>query len=381
VLRFVIIAGEASGDLLAGGLVEALRDRYPDAHFEGVTGPKMEQAGVTSWGDYQQLAVMGLFEVIKHLPRILKLKRNIERRLAENPPDVFIGIDAPDFNLRVERFARRAGIPTVQYVCPSVWAWRQSRVNTIRACCDLVLCLLPFEKNFLEQHQVKARFVGHPLADEIVAEPEPLAARQRLQLAPEGLYVALLPGSRMGEVKYIGPAFIDAAKWLLEQQSGLRFMVAAATPAIEHFMSKRLAEAGLQSAVQIFSGNTRDVVSAADTVLLASGTATLETMLAGRPMVVAYKVFPLTAWLLRKSGIVKIERFALPNLLADAALVPEILQEEATGPNLGAAVLEHLRDPGVRTAMTDRFAELGGLLQRNASVEAATGIAQLIDKS
>jgi lipid-A-disaccharide synthase len=244
-----------------------------------------------------------------------------------------------------------------------------------------VLCLLPFEKDFLEQHQVSARFVGHPMADEIVAEPEPLAARQRLQLAPEGQYVALLPGSRMGEVKYIGPAFIDAAKWLLEQQPELRFMVAAATPTIERFMSEKLAEAGLQSSVQIFSDNTRDVMGAADTVLLASGTATLETMLVGRPMVVAYKVLPLTAWLLRKSGIVKIERFALPNLLADAALVPEILQEEATGPNLGAAVLEHLRDAGVRTAMTDRFAELGGLLRRNASVEAATGVAQLIDKS
>jgi lipid-A-disaccharide synthase len=379
--RFVIIAGEASGDILAGGLVDALREIYPDAQFEGITGPRMQQAGVHSWGGFQQLAIMGLFEVIRHLPRLWKLKRDIERRLAANPPDVFIGIDAPDFNLRIERYARKAGIATVHYVCPSVWAWRQSRVKTIRACCDLVLCLLPFESSFLEQHQVRSRFVGHPLADEIKAEPDAVSARHRLTLPAESNYVALLPGSRMGEVKYLGPAFVEAAQWLHERKPELRFLVAAANPAISQVMASLVAKAGLQSAVDIISGDTLDVMMAADSVLLASGTATLETMLVGRPMVVSYKVFPLTAWLLRNSGIVKIERFALPNLLADAELVPEILQEEATGPRLGAAVLAQLEDPELRAAMTGHFARLGELLRRNASIEAAQGVAQLIDKS
>jgi lipid-A-disaccharide synthase len=379
--RFVIIAGEASGDILAGGLVDALREIYPDAQFEGITGPRMKQAGVHSWGGFQQLAIMGLFEVIRHLPRLWKLKRDIERRLAANPPDVFIGIDAPDFNLRIERYARKAGIATVHYVCPSVWAWRQSRVKTIRACCDLVLCLLPFESSFLEQHQVRSRFVGHPLADEIKAEPDAVSARHRLTLPAESNYVALLPGSRMGEVKYLGPAFVEAAQWLHERKPELRFLVAAANPAISQVMASLVAKAGLQSAVDIISGDTLDVMMAADSVLLASGTATLETMLIGRPMVVSYKVFPLTAWLLRNSRIVKIERFALPNLLADAELVPEILQEEATGPRLGAAILEQLEDPELRVAMTGHFARLGELLRRNASTEAARGVAQLIDKS
>jgi lipid-A-disaccharide synthase len=377
--RFVIIAGEASGDQLASGLIHSLRKRYPDAEFEGITGAKMRAAGCESWGDVQQLAVMGIFEVVRHLPRLWRLNREIQQRLLANPPDVFVGIDAPDFNLRLERFARGAGIPTVHYVCPSVWAWRPRRVKKIRAACDLVLCLLPFEPGFLHKHNVPALFVGHPLADEIDTPPARDAAREKLQLPLSGKLVALLPGSRMGEVAYLGPAFVDAAVWLLHQRPQLRFIVPAATPAIQAAMHNLIDKAGMQAQITVVEGHARDAMAAADSVLLASGTATLETMLVQRSMVVAYKVFWLTAWLLRKSGIVTIERFSLPNLLADAEIVPEILQEDATGSRLGEAVLQQLEMGEETRALVQRFRELGAILRRDANEQAAKGIAQLID--
>ena len=322
---------------------------------------------------------MGIFEVVRHLPRLWRLKRHIQQRLVANPPDVFIGVDAPDFNLRLERFARDAGIPTVHYVCPSVWAWRPGRVKKIRAACDLVLCLLPFEPGFLHEHDVPALFVGHPLADEIDSPPARDVARQRLRLPPSGKLIALLPGSRMGEVTYLGPAFVDAAVWLLRQQPQFRFIVPAATPAIQAAMQGLIDQAGKQAEIINVEGQARDAMAAADCVLLASGTATLETMLMQRPMVVAYKVFWLTAWLLRKSGMVTIRRFSLPNLLADAEIVPEILQEEATGSRLGEAVLQQLQAGEEAHALIQRFGELGATLRRDASDQSAKGIAQLID--
>jgi lipid-A-disaccharide synthase len=378
--RIVIITGEASGDQLGGGLIDALRKRYPDAVFEGLTGPRMRSAGCHSWGDYEQLAIMGLFEVIRHIPRLLRLKRDLLQRLLADPPDLLIGIDAPDFNLRLERAARAAGIPTVHYVCPSVWAWCSGRVKTLQASCDLVLCLLPFEGAFLEQHGVAAKFVGHPLADEIAVAPKQSDARAALGLGGGDL-VALLPGSRMGEVKYLGPAFIQAAVWLRQKMPDLRFVVPAASSAIREAMQAEAKTAGLDAAVTIFDGRAREVMAAADSVLLASGTATLETMLVRRPMVVAYKVFWLTAWLLRKSGLVKVDRFSLPNLLADDTVVPEILQEDATGPILGAAVLNQLKNPEVTHDMVSRFEALSGKLRCDASEQAAAGVQELLEQS
>jgi lipid-A-disaccharide synthase len=377
--RIVIITGEASGDQLGGGLIDALRRRYPDAVFEGLTGPRMRAAGCQSWGDYEQLAIMGLFEVIRHIPRVLRLKRHLMQRLLADPPDLLIGIDAPDFNLRLERAAREAGIPTVHYVCPSVWAWRSGRVKTLQASCDLVLCLLPFEGAFLEEHGVAAKFVGHPLADEIAVAPDQTDARVSLGLAAGDL-VALLPGSRMGEVKYLGPAFMQAAVWLRQRLPDLQFAIPAASPAIRNAMQTETDAAGLGSAVTIVDGRAREVMAAADSVLLASGTATLETMLVRRPMVVAYKVFWLTAWLLRKSGLVKVDRFSLPNLLADAKLVPEILQEEATGSILGAAVLNQLQNPQVTHDMVNQFEDLAGMLRCDASEQAAAGVQELLEQ-
>jgi len=378
--RIVIVAGEASGDQLGGGLVRALRQHFPDAIIEGITGPEMEAAGCRTWGSYEQLAVMGLVEVLGHLPRIMRLKKSLEERILASPPDVFIGIDAPDFNLRVEKKLRKNGIKTIHYVCPSVWAWRSSRVKTIRAACDLVLCLLPFEKEFLNEHGVQGVFTGHSMADDIVPLADRSAARQRLNI-DEAEVVGVLPGSRMGEMKYLGPAFIDAARWLVDRRPALRFVVPAARPRIRAGMEKLIAEAGLQQHFTVLDGQARDVMQAADVVLLASGTATLETMLVGRPMVVSYKVSALTAWLLRNSGLVNIERFSLPNLLADSELVPEILQEDATGPKLGAAVLNWLEHPDERGEVEARFVELGALLRKDASRTAAAAVADLLNKA
>jgi len=375
--RIVFIAGEASGDQLGRGLIEALRSRFPDAVFEGITGPQMRAAGCESWGDYDQLAVMGLFEVIKHLPRLLRLKKDLVERLRQDPPDVLIGIDAPDFNLRLEKLARGIGIPTVHYVCPSVWAWRQSRVKTIRKSCDLVLCLLPFERDFVAKHDVNACFVGHPLADEIPAEIDQQAARDKFSLGP-GPVVALLPGSRVGELERLGDVFLEAASWLRERLPDVTFISAAASAKTGRLFQQQIDNAGLGSHVQLETGQVRDVMAAADAVLVASGTATLETMLMQRPMVVAYKIAPLTAWLARATRILKIDFFSMPNLLAGRELVPEILQEEVTGAALGQALLAQLQDGEERTALLSEFRELGSMLRKSASERGAEAVANLL---
>jgi lipid-A-disaccharide synthase len=380
--RIVIIAGEASGDQLGRGLIEALRERFPDAVFAGVTGPGMRAAGCETWADYSPLAVMGLFEVLRHLPRLYRFKRDLQRRLLSNPPDVLIGIDAPDFNLRLEKFARKAGIPTVHYVCPSVWAWRQSRVNVLKEACDLVLCLLPFERDFVVEHGVNACFVGHPLADEIGAADSDEASRSKaraslgLSAAP---VVALLPGSRAGELKYMGPAFLDAARWIRDHMPQVQFVSPAASAGTKAIFDSQSRLAGMDAVVRVVSGQSRQVLAAADAVLLSSGTATLETMLFMRPMVVAYRVAPLTAWLLRASRIVKIRLFSLPNLLAAKQLVPEFIQEQVVGPALGAAMLELLQREEVRNSQLHEFERLGALLRQSASRRAAAAVTELLE--
>jgi lipid-A-disaccharide synthase len=361
--------------MLARGLIDAIRVRVPDAEFVGITGPQMRAAGCASWGDYEQLALMGLVEIIQHVPRLLGLLRELRGRLASERPDLYIGIDAPDFNLRLAPQARSLGIPTVQYVCPSVWAWRQGRVKGIRRACDRVLCLLPFEQAFLEANQVPATFVGHPLADEIARPREQAGARQSLGLGA-GRTVALLPGSRKGEVHYLGPVFLDAAAWLLDRDPQLSFVAAAASAGVARMLAEQAAVRGMADVIDIREGVTREVIAAADAVLLASGTATLETMLLGRPMVVAYKVNPLTAWLARR--LVKTEFAALPNLLAGAELVPEYLQEAAVGPELGAAVWRWLDREQDTAGLLLRFAELGAQLRRGANERAAAAVLEVL---
>ncbi|MDP7094167.1 MAG: lipid-A-disaccharide synthase [Gammaproteobacteria bacterium] len=375
-LKIVIIAGEASGDALAGGLIRELRRIYPEASFAGVTGSSMRREGCESWGDIEQLAVMGLLEVIRHLPRIRRLKRAIEDRLRADPPDILIGVDAPDFNLRIEKHARSLGIRTVQYVCPSVWAWRSGRVKTIREACDHVLCLLPIEPGFLEEHGIEATFVGHPLADQIAGDNDKSASRHALGLQ-DGPIVALLPGSRRAEIERLGRVFLQAAEQVRENDASVSFVVAAASPKIARLIEAQCEGSKLGDSLRVVSSRTREVISAADTVLVTSGTATLETMLLHRPMVVAYRFAPFTAWFL-KSFMLNIERFSLPNILANDDLVPEYLQGEASAPALGAAVLEQLRDETGCNRMVARFRELADQMRCSADERAAAAIANVL---
>lgn len=316
---------------------------------------------------------MGLFEVIGHLPRLLRIKSDIQRRLLSDPPDALLGIDAPDFNLRVEAVARHAGIPTVHYVCPSVWAWRESRVHTIRKACDRVLCLLPFEAQFLGRHGIDGRFVGHPLADEIGTRTDRVEARRELGIG-DGPVVAVLPGSRDGEVGRIGPAFAQAADWIANRKPGVRFAVPAATPALRKIIETQFDRFAPGRDVVIVDGRSHDVLAACDVALLASGTVTLEAMLLRRPMIVAYKLAPLTYFVGRALRLIKVDYMSLPNLLADAPLVPEFLQNEATPEALGAGVLDLLNSPDGCADLVKSFGELHDRIRRSAGERSAAEV-------
>ncbi len=373
--RIAVIAGEPSGDQLGAGLIEALRARRPDLRVEGIAGPRMQAAGCIAWREADELAVMGLAEVIRHLPRLRRIIRDTRQRLLADPPDVLVGIDAPDFNLRVEPAARRAGIPTVHYVSPSVWAWRQGRVRVLRRACDRVLCLLPFEPDFLEEHGVAATFVGHPLADEIPAGMDPSESRQRLGLTA-GTVVGLLPGSRHGELARMGPVFAATAARLANQIDGIEFAAPMATPVLREQFQRTISEHASGALIRLFDGQVREVLAASDAVLVTSGTATLETMLVNRPMVVAYRLAPLTWHLLRWSGLIRVPHIALPNLLAGHRVVPELIQHEASPQRLGDELLALLDDGDRRAGITAEFELLRGVLRRSASERAADAVLQ-----
>lgn len=376
-MRVGIVAGELSGDLLGAGLMRELSVLYPDARFEGVGGDRMLAQGLDCRYPMEKLSVMGLVEVLRHLPELLLIRGRLARLWLRDPPDVFVGIDAPDFNLGLEERLRRAGIPTVHYVSPTVWAWRQGRVKQIRRAIDLMLSIFPFETAFFEQHNVPVRFVGHPLADEIPMEPDRDAARTTLGLPPgPALVVAVLPGSRMSEVEKLGPLFLDTVTWLHGQRSDVAYIVPCATPRIRARMEALLADHPSAPPVRLVSGGARDCMTAANAVLLASGTATLETMLHQRPMVVAYKVSRLTGWLARR--LVQVPYFAMPNLIAGRKLVDEFAQEDARVDTLGPAMLSLLDDQEQRTALMQAFRDLHDQLRRNASREAALSVARLV---
>lgn len=377
-MHIALVAGELSGDLLGAGLIAALKARYPQARFTGIGGPEMIAQGLLSLVPLERLAVMGLVEVLHHLPELFRIRRQLHQRLIADRPDVFIGIDAPDFNLGLERRLRVRGIPTVHYVSPSVWAWRPWRVRKIARAVDLVLTLFPFEAAFYEQHGVPVRYVGHPLADKIPLHSDARAARQQLSLAlPTGArIVALLPGSRRGEVSRLAPLFLDTARWLYTQRPDMHFLIPAATPQLYAVLEALQSEYAPDLPLTLIQGRSRAVMAAADSVLLASGTATLEAMLFKRPMVAAYRVAPITAWLARR--LVTTRYFALPNLLAGRELVPEFLQEAATVPHLGAAVLRWLDDAAASEKLMAIFAGLHVQLRRNASEQAATAIMALL---
>ncbi|PPS34694.1 lipid-A-disaccharide synthase [Pseudomonas amygdali pv. morsprunorum] len=373
-LCIALVAGEASGDILGSGLMRALKVRHPDIRFIGVGGPLMEAEGMQSYFPMERLSVMGLVEVLGRLRELLARRKLLVQTLINEKPDVFIGIDAPDFTLNIELQLRRAGIKTVHYVSPSVWAWRQKRVLKIREGCDLMLTLLPFEARFYEEKGVPVRFVGHPLADTIPLESDRAAARAGLGLAQEAPVVALMPGSRGGEVGRLGGLFFDAAELLLSQRPGLRFVLPCASPQRRAQVEQLLQ--GRNLPVTLLDGQSHVALAACDAVLIASGTATLEALLYKRPMVVAYRLAPLTFWILKR--MVKSPYVSLPNLLAQRLLVPELLQDDAT-PEVLARTLLPLIDDG--QAQTAGFNAIHRILRRDASNQAADAVLSLLGQS
>jgi lipid-A-disaccharide synthase len=377
-LRVGLVAGEASGDTLGADLIGALRRDAPNAQFFGIAGPKMQAAGCESWESSESLAVMGLFEVLRHLPRLLRLRASIRARLLSAKPDVFVGIDAPEFNLRLARDLRAAGIPTVQYVSPQVWAWRQSRARTIHESVDLVLCLLPFEKRFYDEHGMRAEFVGHPLADAIPMAVDREAARRSLKIDSNAAVVALLPGSRRGEVGRLAREFVATAHWLAAQRPQLVFVAPMASAAARQIFSEALERHAPGLQVHLTEGGAQTALIASDVVMVASGTASLEAALCKRPMVVVYRLGAMTAWLLRRLNLVKAKFFAQPNLLADRRVVGEYFQEEIVPESIGAELLMWLDDAERRSGLEREFARIHVELRRDAGTRAAQAIAKLL---
>ncbi|HWX69369.1 MAG TPA: lipid-A-disaccharide synthase [Steroidobacteraceae bacterium] len=373
-LRVGIVAGEHSGDQLGAALIAALRERVPGVQCFGVAGPKMIAEGCEAWAPSEELAVMGLTEVLRHLPRLLRLRGELWRRFSAARPDVFVGIDAPEFNLPLARRLKRARLRTVQYVSPQVWAWRRGRVRTIGASCDLVLCLLPFETDFYQQHGVPAVFVGHPLADEIPLSVDREGARRALRLDPLTPVIALLPGSRIGEVARLAAPFAAAAARIAARHPNWQFVAPMASAATREAFVREIAQVPGAPVIQLEEGEAQRVLAACDGALVASGTATLETLLTGRPMVVAYRVSAPTAFLLRTLKLVKVRYFSQPNLLAGRHLVPEFFQEQVQGAALGDALLKELEDRNHVRELLDEFAAVHRSLRRGGAARAAEAI-------
>ena len=377
-LRIGIVAGESSGDQLGAALIGALRERVPGVQCFGVAGPKMIGAGCEAWAHAEELAVMGFTEVLPHLPRILRLRAELTRRFLSMRPDVFVGIDAPTFNLGVARRLKDQGIRTVQYVAPQVWAWRQGRVRKIGRACDLVLCLLPFETGFYSGHGVRAVFVGHPLADQIPLEVDREAARRALGIEAAAGVVALLPGSRVGEVERLGGDFVEAAAWLAARRPGMRFLAPMATARAREAFERKLAEVADKPDIVLLEGQAQRALAACDAAIVASGTATLETLLTRRPMVVAYRLGALTAFLLRRLRLVKVPYFSQPNLLVGRSLVPELVQEGVSGEALGSALLARLGDEAYREELSREFESVHRRLRVGGAGRAAEAILECI---
>ena len=379
-MRIALVAGEASGDLLGAGLIRQLRLRYPEASFAGIGGPLMRAEGMDTWNDCSELSIMGLAEVLRHLPRLLRLRRELRHRLLDWKPDVFVGIDAPDFNLGLERALKKAGIRTVHYVSPSVWAWREGRAASIGRSADLVLCLFPIEPAIYARHGIDARFVGHPLADVFPLHPDSSLARRELSLAAEGPILALLPGSRLGEIRRLLPTFLAAAKQLETQLPGLVVLIPAANDLCREKIREQLAGAALSN-VRLLDGQAHQAMIASDVVLLASGTAALEAMLAKRPMVVGYRISALTYRIVMMLGLMNINRYSLPNVLANEPIVPELMQGDCTAENLVEAVMVWFRDPEARATLQPRYQAIHERLRGDASVTAAAAVAQLLERA
>ncbi len=374
-MRVVITAGEASGDQLGAGLIQAIKARRPDATFQGIAGPKMQAAGCESFYPMERLSVIGLFEAFGRFAEVIPMRRRLAKRLIADPPDVLVGVDAPDFNLSLELMLKRAGVPTLHYVSPSVWAWRRYRVKKIARAVDRMLVLFPFESEFYRQRDVPVSFVGHPMADEIPMHSDTVAARRAVGLPEDGEWVALLPGSRVSEVRFLAEPLAQTAAWLAQRRPGLRFVAPLVDAATRSLFQAAVQRYASDLSIHIVDGQARDAMAAADAVLAASGTATLEALLLKRPMVITYKTLPLT-WIIGRR-MLHVEHVGLPNLLAGEALVPELLQEQAVAERLGPALLEFFESPERVRVLKQRFEKIHASLKNDASARAADAVLEV----
>lgn len=374
-----MLVGENSGDILGAGLISELKQRYPNAEFVGIGGPLMQEQGFKSLFDMERLSIMGFIEPLKRLPELLRIRSSIVKYFEQNAPDLFVGIDAPDFNLGVEARLKKRGIRTLQYVSPSVWAWRQGRIKKIRAAVDHMLCILPFETKFYEDHHVPATFVGHPMANDIDLEIDKAAEKEKLSLA-RGLKankttIAVLPGSRSKEIEFLAPLFFQACERLGAERD-VEFLVAASSKKNYDKLNSIAEQCGVH--IKVFEGAAREVLKAADIALAASGTVTLEAMLTKTPMVVAYKLEKFTYWLV--SRMVKIKHVALPNILVGGELVKELIQDDATVESITAELITLIDDPHRVSHIIDEFRTQHLRLRRDANKEAARAVSQLIEQ-
>jgi lipid-A-disaccharide synthase len=376
-LRVAMVAGEPSGDLLAASLLEGLNQRLPaGTQFNGIGGPRMTAAGFDAHWPMDKLTVRGYVEALKHIPEILGIRNELKRQLLAEPPSVFIGVDAPDFNFGLEHALRDAGIPTVHFVCPSIWAWRGGRIKKIVKAVDHMLCVFPFEPALMEKAGIASTYVGHPLADEIPLVPDVEGARRALGLPEGGPVIAVLPGSRRSEIALIGPTFFDAMELMQLREPGVRFVMPAANAALRELLQPLVA-AHPNLSLTITEGKAQVAMTAADAILVKSGTVTLEAALLKKPMVISYKVPWLTGQIMQRQGY--LPYVGLPNILAGRFVVPEILQHFATPEALADATLKQLNDDANRATLTEIFTEMHHALRQNTAQRAAEAVAQVLE--
>lgn len=375
-IRIGIVVGEASGDLLAADLCKEFKRRQIPFSMVGVAGPELLKQGVQSLFPMERLSVMGLGEILKQLPQLLRDRRKLAEYFIAHPPDVFIGVDAPEFNLDLEKTLKKQGIRTIHYVSPSVWAWRRWRLRKIAKAVDLMLCLFPFEKSFYTEHQIPVQFVGHPSADEIPLTIDKLAARKAFGLAESASVIALLPGSRLNEINYLGELFLKTAQRCYEQNPKLIFVVAMVNKERELQFLQLAKQITPNLPLQLIRGRSHQVMTAADVVLLASGTATLEAMLLKKPMVVAYKMSKLSYWMAKL--LINVDYIALPNLLAKKLLIPEFIQKNANVENLSQALFFYLNNPDFVSTLKKEFLVLHQQLRCHASKQAVNAVLKIL---